>query len=215
MPEDPESATVDLSTEGYTPLQHPGPPFRPVPNFTFDIPPGWIATDFADALCFVGTPDSLEGPWSNVFLQHERVLPTTALEEVAVESWDATLHDFPDATIVDERIYEFEQYQYVRECELTVIDELVTRVDAYWFGPDTEHLSVDLFRLVAMHPVEASPERTVEYLKMLRSFRFTGEPAPSGSEATPPTRLVAASGLASGARRSRGKPLVGRQDQAD
>ena len=152
-----------------------------------------MVTDFAEALCFVGTPDSFDGRWSNVFLQHERVLPTTALEEVAVESWDRTLHDFPDATLVEERIFEFEQYQYVRQCELTVVDEVVSRLDAFWFGPDTEHLSVDLFHLIAMHPLDSGAERTVEYLKMLSSFRFVDAPS-TASPPAKPRRVVRAPG---------------------
>ncbi len=201
-----EETTIDLSTEGYTTLEYPSPDFRPIPAFTFDVPPGWVVSEFADALCFVATPADAEGPWSNVFVQHERVLPTTALEDVAVESWDQALADFPDATVVDERLFEFEQYHYVRESEMSLLDETVTRVDSFWFSPDTAHPTVDLFHLVGLHPVEAGTERTGEYLRMLSSFRFTDLPVDlRAGDASAPARPHAPK-----PRRRRGGRLVAR-----
>ncbi len=45
-------------------------------------------------------------------------------------------------------------------------------MDSYFFGPDVDHITVDLFNVVATHPVEAGDDRTLLYLKMLSSFRF-------------------------------------------
>lgn len=169
MNDDP--STIDLSTEGFTPLAYPGSAFRPIPDFTLDIPPGWVVEEFPDALCVIGTPEGTD-PWSNVFIKHSRVLRTTALEEVALDSWLELKTAFPDAEVEEEHVIGFEQFHYVREATLTLLDEKVTRVDAYFFGPDVEHLTVDLFHVVATHPVEAGNDRTLLYLKMLSSFHI-------------------------------------------
>lgn len=164
------TTTVDLSTEDFATLAYPGPSFRPIPNFTLDIPPGWVVNEFPDALCVIGTPADSTEPWSNVFIKHSRVLPATALEDVAIESWEDLKNAFPDAEVEEEHVIGFEQFAYVRESTLTLLGEKVTRVDAYFFGPAVQNATADLFHVVATHPVEAGDERTLVYMKMLRSF---------------------------------------------
>jgi hypothetical protein len=170
MSDDP--TTIDLSTEGFTAVAYPGPAFRPVPSFTFDIPPGWVVDEFPDALCILGTPADSAEPWSNVFIKYSRVLPTTALEDVAIESWEDLKNAFPDAEVEEEHVIGFEQFAYVRESTLTLLDESVTRVDAYFFGPAVDNATVDLFHVIGTHPVQAGDERTLVYMKMLRSFHI-------------------------------------------
>lgn len=169
-----ESETIDLSTEGFTAVEHPGPSFRPVPAFTFDIPPGWVLQEFPGALCVIGTPATHEEPWSNVFVQHERVLATTALEDIAAEALAELEDDFPDVEVIGERVIGFDLFHYVREAELTMDGQRVTRVDSFFFGPDVDHPTVDLFHVMAMHPVAAGDERTITYMKILGSFTFPG-----------------------------------------
>ena len=91
---------------------------------------------------------------------------------MALSSWEELKSSFPDAEVEEEHVVGFEQFHYVRETTLTLLGEKVTRVDAYFFGPDAEHATVDLFHVVATHPVEAGDDRTLLYLKMLSSFHF-------------------------------------------
>lgn len=168
-----QRVTMDLSTEGFQILDYPGPSFRPIPAFSLDVPPGWLVDDFPASLCVIGTPAESEEPWSNVFVQHHRVLATTALEEVALESWEKLQADFPDVELVDERLVEFEQFQYIREATLTFDGEKVTRLDAHFFAPFVDEVTADLFHIAAMHPVAAGDDRTLTYVKMLASFRFS------------------------------------------
>jgi hypothetical protein len=167
-----EEQTIDLSTDGFSTVTYPGPEFRPLPGFSFDVPPGWIVSDFPDSLCLIGTPAESKEPWSNVILQHQRVLRTTALEEVALDSWEKLQVEFPDVEVIEERMLGLEQFHYVRETRHTFLGERVTRFDSYVFGLDTDHATVDLFHFVFMHPVEAGEERSLLYMKMLASFDF-------------------------------------------
>jgi hypothetical protein len=170
MPE--SNTTIDLSSDGFTTVKYPGPAFRPIPSFHFDVPPDWVVEEFPDSLCMIATPATSEEPWSNVFLQHDRVLRTAALEEIALDSWEALKSEFRDAKVIEERLLGFEQFHYVREAELTLNGERVTRVDSYFFGVDVDHVTVDLFHFICLHPVEAGDDRTLTYMKMLGSFDF-------------------------------------------
>jgi len=170
---DEAEQTIDLDTTGFVTMQHPGPSFRPIPSFTMEIPPTWIVDEFPDALYIIGTPADSPEPWSNCFIQHERVINTAALEEIALESWEKLKGEFRDAKVVEERVVVFEQVQYLREAKMKLNGEKITRVDAYLFGPDVDHPTVDLFHFFGLHPVSAGDDRTLTYMKMLSSLHIS------------------------------------------
>ena len=47
---------------------YPGPPVRPIPRFSIDIPTHWLMTEFPGALFAMAPAADAPGPWSNVVI---------------------------------------------------------------------------------------------------------------------------------------------------
>ena len=171
---DDKTQTIEIDTSDFVEVKYPGPKVRPVPTFSIDIPPHWVISEYPGSLFAMGTPATSRDPWSNVIVQHDRVLPNTALEQVAILSWQDLKAESPDAVVKDEQMLLFELYHYVREVELSVqgVTEKVTRFDSFVFGPDVDHVTVDLFHFTWTHPVAAGDERTALYLHILSTLHF-------------------------------------------
>ena len=171
---DDKTLTIEIDTSDFVEVKYPGPKVRPVPTFSIDIPPQWVVTDYPGSLFAMGTPATSSDPWSNVIVRHDRVLPNTSLEQVAILSWQDLKAESPDAVVKDEQMLLFELYHYAREVELSVpgVKEMVTRFDSFVFGPDVDHVTVDLFHFTWTHPVAAGDERTALYLHILSTLHF-------------------------------------------
>lgn len=168
------SNTIDIDTSNFVEIKYPGPLVRPVPTFTIDIPPTWVVSEYPGSLFAMGTPNTSPDPWSNVIVRHDRVLPNVGMEQIAILSWQDLQAESPKAKAKNEQMILFEQYHYVREAEVTVkgVDGPVTRFDSFVFGPDVDHVTVDLFHFVWTHPASVGDERTALYLHILSSLHF-------------------------------------------
>lgn len=169
-----KAQTIDIDTSGFVEIKFPGPLVRPVPTFTIDIPSTWVVSEYPGSLFAMGTPNTSPEPWSNVIVRHDRVLPNTSLEQVAILSWQDLKADSPTAKAINEQMILLELYHYAREAEVTVkgVDGPVTRFDSFVFGPDIDHATVDLFHFVWTHPSAAGDDRTALYLHILSTLHF-------------------------------------------
>lgn len=166
--------TIEIDMSNFVEVKYPSKAFRPVPTLTMDVPPTWVTSEYPGALFAMGTPATSAEPWSNVIVRHHRVLPNTALEQVAILSWQDLKGESPDAVVQNEQMMLFEAYHYVRQVELTVagVDEPVTRLDSYVFGPDVDHATVDLFHITWSHPTSAGDERIALYASILSTLHI-------------------------------------------
>lgn len=167
-----------------TPITYPGPLMRPVPTFSMDIPVDWVVTEFPNALFLISTllePDA-GGPWSNVIVRHERVLPSVSLESYSAWTWQSLVADFPDAVIKESVHIQFACLHLLRDAEVhwPTDKDLAARIDSFVFGPDTEHPTRDLFQFTWLNPSAAGDERKLIYVDMLRSIRFDAKGVESG-----------------------------------
>lgn len=167
------SGTIDIDTSKFVEIKFPGI-VRPVPTFTLDVPADWVVSEYPGSLFAMGTANNTPGPWSNVIVKHDRVLPNTAMEQIAILSWQDLKEECPKAKAKNEQMILFEQYHYAREAEVTVkgVDGPVTRFDSFVFGPDVDHPTVDLFHFIWTHPAAAGDERTALYLNILSTLHF-------------------------------------------
>ena len=161
-------------------LTYPSTACRPVPSFTIVIPANWVVTEFPNALFVMGSSNGQDGSpvdefWSNVVVHHERVLPSTTLEELARSTWESMQADIPGVILKEEYTVEFEDLRhFIREVEVPCPspEEGLTRMDSFMFGPTRDHPTFDLFRFTWLHPSAAGEERKALYRRVLRSLQF-------------------------------------------
>ena len=161
-------------------LQYPGPAFRPIPRFSLAIPSSWVVTEFPNSLMAMGTSSGLDGSpvdqyWSNVIVQHERVLASTTLEELASSSWQDLHTEIPGFVFKEQMTFVAGGLtHFLREVEIPgpMPGAGVTRLNSFVFGPVQGHPTLDLFRFTWLHPSAAGQERKNLYGQILGSLEF-------------------------------------------
>ena len=156
-------------------LTVPGPLVRPVPGFTIGVPQGWLVRDCPGALFVMGTPDTFEGPWSNVTVKHERVMADKTLDDVARSTLVHLQADYPDVEVLEATAVTFEETHYVRTSKLTMPgwSELLNRSDSFVFAPGQTGPTGDLFHFIWLNPYEATGPYAELYAAMMATLHFT------------------------------------------
>lgn len=154
---------------------YPGPPVRPIPRFSIDIPTHWLMTEFPGALFAMAPAADAPGPWSNVVIRHDRVLPTETLETLGAATRDLFLAEFPDADIIGEQIAQIGAHEFhLRNAELAHPNwhERVNRTDTLVFGPTQDQTTADIFHITWMCSAAATAEVSKLQLRVLETLRF-------------------------------------------
>jgi hypothetical protein len=158
----------------------PSPRLRAIPSFSFDYPQGWELEESTRALAAVHPPEPLDGFWINVLVNHSRVEAEVDLEQAAVITCAHLLRLHPDLRVLTERIAHFDRGRrdtYLRVAETTDDGRPVTQMHALFFAPEIPGARTrDLFQIVGTVPNDASDDIALQFLDIVKSFRFESGP---------------------------------------
>lgn len=164
---------VGLEAPATVPIDYPGT-FRPVPEFTIDIPSDWLVGEFPGALFAIATPAREDGGYANVAVRHQRVSREVTVADVARAEWARVVAEAPDAQILTEALAPMQVKQFVVESTIPGSEgvpdthRIDSYVDAQVFGVAT----TDMFHIMMTSRVADADEFDPIFAAMLASLRF-------------------------------------------